>query len=311
MELARLDPFTRRHHGLITRSAFRAAGFSDRSWYRALDVGLFELVHRNVARMIGTEHTREQAICAAVLTAGAGAIASHRSAAHLWGIPRPDDDPIDVLLVHRSREAVVDGAFVHRPRDHKDLTPARRVNIPTTNILRTLCDLGAVDAPAVTGAVGHVVTTGLASPAALRAAIDRHARRGRPGVPALRDALDDWVIDGKPVDSLLEKTMTRLLRRFGLPPAEFHPIVGGYEVDFRITDSPIILECDGWSTHGRNRLQFERDRQRDVELTALGYVVLRFTYRALTTRPAKEAERIRRNVERWAPHLLGGIVAGR
>ena len=87
-----------------------------------------------------------------------------------------------------------------------------RTNIRTTNILRTLCDLGALDRAAVPGAVGHVVTTGLASPAALsRRPIDRHARRGRPGVPALRDALDEWVLDGKPVDSVLEPAMRRLL----------------------------------------------------------------------------------------------------
>ena len=129
-------------------------------------------------------------------------------------------------------------------------------------------------------------------------------------MPALRDALDDWVLDGKPVDSLLEPAMRLLLQRHGLPPAEFHPIIAGYEVDFRIIDSPIILECDGWSTHGLDRAQFEKDRTRDAELTALGHVVLRFTYRALIRRPDKEAERIRRNVSRWAPHLLGGILAG-
>lgn len=172
------------------------------------------------------------------------------------------------------------------------------------NILRTLCDLGALDAAAVPAAVGHVVTTGLANPAALRAAIIRHGRRGRPGVPALRDALDDWVLDGKPVDSVLEPAMRNLLWRHGLPPAEFHPVIAGYEVDFRILDSPLILECDGWSTHGLERAQFERDRERDAELAAIGLVVLRFTYRGIMQRPAKEAERIRRNVERWAPHLL-------
>ena len=198
---------------------------------------------------------------------------------------------------------------VHRPRDLKDLTPVLRTNIRATNILRTLCDLGALDAPAVPAAVGHVVTTGLASPAALRKAVDRHARRGRPGVPALRDALDDWVLDGKPVDSLLEPAMRRLLQRYGLPPAEFHAVIAGYEVDFWIADSPIILECDGWSTHGLDRVQFEKDRVRDAELAALGCVVLRFTYRALITRPGKEAERIRRNLVRWAPNLLLGAVS--
>ena len=260
--------------------------------------------------MIGSEPTTAQRICAAVMAAGRDAMASHRSAAFLWGIPRSECDVIDVLLPRRDREAKVAGTELHRPRDLKDLTPVLRSHIRTTNILRTLCDLGALDAAAVPAAVGHVVTTGLASPAALRKAVDRHARRGRSGVPALRDALDDWVLDGKPVDSLLEPAMRLLLQRHGLPPAEFHPIIAGYEVDFRIVNSPIILECDGWSTHGLDRAQFEKDRTRDAELTALGYVVLRFTYRALIRRPDKEAERIRRNVSRWAPHLLGGILAG-
>ena len=170
--------------------------------------------------------------------------------------------------------------------------------------MRTLCDLGALDAPAVNGAVGHVVSTALASPAALLAAVRRHGRRGRPGVPALRAALDEWVLDGKPVDSVLEPAMRRLLATHGLPPAEFHPRISRYEPDFLITGSPLILECDGWSTHGLRRDQFELDRVRDAELGALGYVVLRFTYRAIVTRPRQEADRIRRNLQRWAPHLL-------
>ena len=98
------------------------------------------------------------------------------------------------------------------------------------------------------------------------AAIARHSRRGRPGVPALRAALAEWVLDGKPVDSILEPAMRRLLADHGLPPAEFHPVIAGYEVDFRIIDSPIVLECDGWSTHGLDKVQFERDRTRDAEL---------------------------------------------
>jgi very-short-patch-repair endonuclease len=307
MDLTRLDQFARQHHSLVTRRAFMAAGYSERQWYRAIELGLIDLVHPKVARMIGSERTASQAICAAVLAAGRDAMASHRSAAFLWGIPRPEGEPIDVLLPRRSRRSDVGDFIVHRPRDLKDLTPVLRTGIRTTNILRTLCDLGAFDRQAVPAAVGHVVTTSLASAAALRKAVDRHSRRGRPGTPALRDALDDWVLDGKPVDSLLEPAMRRVLLRYGLPPAEFHAIVGGYEVDFRITDSPIVLECDGWTSHGLDRAQFEKDRARDAELTALGYVVIRFTYRMLIKRPHKVAGPIRRNVERWAPHLLGAF----
>ena len=239
-----------------------------------------------------------------VLAASPDAMAWHRAAARLWGIERPDNEQVDVLLPRRSCRASVDGAVVHRPRDQLDLSPTRREHVPVTNILRTLCDLGALDPAAVPGAVGHVVTSDLASPAALRAAVRRHGRRGRPAVPALRDGLDGWVPDGKPVDSILEPAMRRLLADHHLPRAEFHPVIGGYEVDFRIVDSPIILECDGWSTHGLQKSQFERDRSRVADLAALGHVVLRFTSRGIVKKPALEAERIRRNVARWAPHLL-------
>ena len=306
MELLRLDEYAQDHHGLITRAAAKNAGVSAATWYRALSQGLLEPVHQNVARMFGAERTTEQTIAAAVLAAGEGALASHRSAAYLWGIPRPEGEAPDVMLVRRTRRATVEGAHVHRPRDHLDLKPVLRQNIRTTSILRTLCDLGALDPAAVPGALGHVVTTQLASPVALRQAVGRHARRGRAGVPALRDALDEWVIDDKPVDSVLEPAMRKLIRANQLPAVEFHPIVGGYEVDFRFVGSNIVLECDGWESHGLNKRQFERDRTKDVELTALGNIVVRFTYRGITRRAAAEAERIRKVVHRWAPHLLLG-----
>ena len=308
MDLRPFQSFADQHHGLVTRAAARTAGISETNWYRALRSGSLEAVHRNVARMVGTPATREQQIAAAVLAAGTGALASHRSAAYLWGIPRPEHEPPDVMLVRRSRRATVDGACVHRPRDHLDLKRVLRQNIATTNILRTLCDLGALDPRSVPAAVGHVITNGLASPVALRRAVIRHSRRGRAGVPALRDALDEWVIDGKPVDSVLEPAMRKLVTTYKLPPVEFHPVVGGYEIDFRFIGSNILHECDGWETHGRNKHQFEKDRTRDTELVALGNIVVRFTYRGITRRAPREAERIRDVVRRWAPHLLGAVL---
>src|SRR5262245_53824967 len=117
MDISVLDGFASDHHSLVTRRAAGAVGVSARSWYRAIDHGLLEQLHPGVCRMFGAPSTPIQAIHAAVLAAGAGALASHRSAARLWGIPRPDDDPVDVILPRRTREAAVAGAAVHRPRD--------------------------------------------------------------------------------------------------------------------------------------------------------------------------------------------------
>ena len=304
MDLPSLETLAQDHHGLITRAGAKGRGVSRSAWYRGLAAGIIEPVHPGVARLVGTADTPEQRIAAAVLAAGKGAMASHRSAARLWGVPRPEDDPVDVMLPDRRREATLASVVVHRPRDRKDLSPVLRSGIRTSNVLRMLCDLGAVDPEAVPAAVGHVVTSGLASPVALRNAVDVHARRGRHGVPAFREALDEWVIDGKPVDSVLEPAMRRLRQAHRLPPMEFHAVICGYEVDFWIVASPVVLECDGWDTHGRNRAQFERDRIRDAHLATEGYITVRFTYRQLTQRPAHTADRIRGVVRRWAPELL-------
>ncbi|MGI8902939.1 MAG: DUF559 domain-containing protein [Solirubrobacteraceae bacterium] len=42
----------------------------------------------------------------------------------------------------------------------------------------------------------------------------------------------------------------------------------------------MVVETDGFAFHG-DRGAFERDRHRDVELTAAGFTVLRFTWRQL------------------------------
>ena len=52
----------------------------------------------------------------------------------------------------------------------------------------------------------------------------------------------------------------------------------GREVDFFWPDHDVIVETDGWRTHGHRRA-FEDDRARDAMLQAHGYTVVRFTWR--------------------------------
>ena len=130
------------------------------------------------------------------------------------------------------------------------LRPVWRLGIAATDPLRTLVDLGAVDPTGVDAALLRFVVDGFVTPRAVRAALVRHSQHGRHGIVALRDALDRWSLEDKPVDSDLEALMAEILDTFGLPKAEFHAHVGGYEVDFWFTDSNVVIECDGWSSHG-------------------------------------------------------------
>ena len=119
-------------------------------------------------------------------------------------------------------------------------------------------------------------------------------------MPALRDALADWMIDGKFLDSELERRMKRLVRQHRLPAVEFHPTVCGYEIDFRITGTAILLECDGWEFHDKHRHRFENDRRRRNELTAAGWIVVNFTWAMLTRQPQWVAAIILDAVRKWS-----------
>ena len=296
VDLERLDAFATAHHGVISREV---SGLSHSSWYRAITSGQLDQLHPGVARLRGTPDTPEQRIIAAVLAVGPGALASHRSAAHLWGIPRRDRDPVDVIITGRRRLPNLSGVVIHRPKDLQRLVPQRRSAIACTNILRTILDLGAVDPLAVSDAIGHALTNGLSTLGAFETTVIQHSEHGRAGIVALREAVAEWSIDRKPTDSTLERTMYRLIATHGLPAVEFHPVVRGNEVDFRVCGTPIILECDGWTYHGLERSTFERDRERDADLAADGWIVLRFTYRAITMRPKATADRIAAAIARW------------
>lgn len=58
-----------------------------------------------------------------------------------------------------------------------------------------------------------------------------------------------------PPDSTLETEMANFVAKYRLPPVVFHPIVAGYEVDFLVVDTTVVIECDGWATHGLQRDQ--------------------------------------------------------
>jgi very-short-patch-repair endonuclease len=96
--------------------------------------------------------------------------------------------------------------------------------------------------------------------------------------------------------------MRRLARPHGLPPplcnhvldAPDHP---GLEVDVYFATHGLVVETDGWETHGTRRA-FQDDRAKDAALTAAGYTVMRFTWRRLRDDPQTVADRIRAGCSR-------------
>ena len=233
---------------------------------------------------------------AALLAAGEGSLLSHLSAAWLWGAEVVGHDPVDLTVLDRRRGLRLHGVRLHRPLDLRGLRPVMNQKLAVTNPLRTALDVGAVAPPAVVASVVEtLVLRRHLSMSGLRRAMVAHARPGRRGVGALRIVLDDWRLGDVPPDSVLEVAMSRLLRTHRLPPARFHHVVRtanrAYELDFAIVEHRIGIEVDGWAHHGSRRA-FEADRERDAELVAAGWLVLRFTWHQVRERPSWVAERI-------------------
>ena len=129
-------------HGLVRREQLLRLGFTVRQIQYRLDTREWQSVHPGVYRSTVTPVTPEQRLLAACLAAGPRSVASHASAAWLWGLlDHSPDRPI--LSVPAAMHRQIRGVELHRPAD---LDPGRvsyRRGIPCTDPLRALVDLAA------------------------------------------------------------------------------------------------------------------------------------------------------------------------
>ncbi|HEX2038980.1 MAG TPA: DUF559 domain-containing protein [Acidimicrobiales bacterium] len=284
-------------HGLITREQALAAGLGEDAIDRWLACERLEPVHSRVYRVAGVPQTWEQDVMAAVMAADG--VASHRTAARLWGIH--DADEVEVT-VPRGRRCEAVGMVTHRSRDLTPKHVTRRLGIPVTNPMRTLVDLGAVvrsDA-AVADALERAVIARVCSVVAVERVLDDVARRGRRGAGVIRRVLDDRALGRARPDGLLEARFARVLRERNLPPPAFQHPVGRYRVDFAYPDLMIAIEVDGFEVHS-SPTAMQADVERQNHLVAAGWTVLRFTWRDVVRRPtwvARQVEQLLRQRQR-------------
>ena len=83
-------------------------------------------------------------------------------------------------------------------------------------------------------------------------------------------------------ESITESVVRFRLAMLGIDAQPQVQIRGVGRVDLLIGEA-LVIEVDGWEYHS-DRDQFELDRRRDARLSALGYRVLRFSYRQVFER---------------------------
>jgi hypothetical protein len=237
----------------------------------------------------GATLTWEAKLLGLVLSAGDGAVVSHRSAAALWGFDgfRPGTPELTVPRGWRFRR---EQAVVHESTDLERCGVRTRSGLPVTDPARTLLDLARrLSDERLTRAIESARRLGLTTWSELIATLAKHARCGRPGIRRLRRVIAAGVHREEITDSDFELLVMALLAEHGLPePVLHHAVVDSSgrrlaEVDLAYPELKIAVELDG-GDHQRRDV-FERDRPRQNSLVLDGWIVLRFTWDAFRDRP--------------------------
>lgn len=267
-------------HSLVTLTQLKDLGVTPEERRTRLERGQWAKADRTVIRITGTPVTWRSRVLAAVLGAGPGAVASHRTAAVLWGLDgiwRIEPE----ITVPRGRRYRRDGLIIHQSGDIDRVTPTVIDGIPTTLVARTLLDLGAVlPLKVVHLALDDARRRKLTNWNVLLNTLVVHARRGRDGVGTLRAILDEHFGEVVATDSGFERLVLIAVCDAGLPtPVLQHEVQVGrrqYRIDLAYPDPRVAIELDG-SVHLRKDV-WQADHARQNALVNAGWVVLRYTW---------------------------------
>src|SRR3954453_8761505 len=274
-------------HGVVGRAQLAAIGLSLDAIDHRVKRGRLQPLHRGVYAVGLRSLTRYGRWMAAVLAVGGGAMLSHRSAAALWGIRESSSSRIDITAPSERRRPGVTAHRAKLPADERD----EHHGIPVTTPPRTLLDLAAIlNEHQLARACERAEALRLGSPTSLAELVERYPRR--PGTPNLKRLIEEGRIVPTTTRSDLERRFLTFLDANELPRPLVNESVDPYTPDFRWTDHRLIVELDGFETHG-TREAFERDRARDPALTAQGSRVARITKRQLDQTPDQLADQIR------------------
>jgi len=280
MRYERWMTLARRQAGVLTRAQCTAAGLSGGQIDRLIERGALLSVWPGVLRVRAVPMRQDTTLWQAVLATRGRLMAA--SALYVWGLL--DELPPTIEIAVGPDRRVTPPAGVKLRRVAVPATDcAIRDGLPVTTRTRSAIDFLAYGPMAETVPFAdRAFAQGWVS----RAAIERRLNRPVTGNAALRRILRQ-VADGAAAES--ERRLHRLLRGAGISGwVANHPVhFDGRllaRIDVAFVRQLLAIEVDGFAYHSA-RGRFQRDRQRQNTLVALGWTVLRFTWSDLHDRP--------------------------
>ena len=287
-----------KQYGIFTRANAHGAGLSNRQLRSRVAKGVIEQVALHTFRVGGCPPSWRQQVMAACLAAGAGAAASHRTAAALHSYDGFKPGVVEITVPQGRRDFAMDGVIVHSSSywGKEDITEID--GIPVSTPERTLCMLAAVCSD---DALESALDSAERDRTVVRSdVVEVHAdvrERGRNGVAAINRILRRRAeLAGIP-HSVLERRMLNLLDRSGiaLPACQVpvrRPDGKLAHLDFAYRDLGLGIEVDGNIAHATPK-QRASDNARANALLLRDIRIIRFTYDEVTREPEMVAATVR------------------
>jgi hypothetical protein len=262
--------------GVIAWRQLRGCGVTPSMAHRWRIDGKLHVIHTAVYALGHPSVSIEGRLVAALLHAGQDAVLSHAAAAWWWGLISHEPKAVDVSTQSWARSCP--GVVVHHPR-RIDRTRQRR--FPITSIPQTLLDYAATAGlTEVRQALANADYQRLLDVQAVQLLLGQ----GRAGTATLRTALERHQPRLARTRSQLEVVFIPFCESGGIPLPEINVRVGAWPVDALWREERLVVELDGYRNHS-TRGQMERDRQKDLELRAAGFLVIRYTWDQVVHQP--------------------------
>jgi very-short-patch-repair endonuclease len=278
-------------HGVVSTKQLESFGYARSTIADWAKAGRLHRLHRGVYA-VGHEDLSWEGRCMGAVLACAPAVASHWTAAWLWGLLRSRPSAFHLTAPsrrHRRREFRVHFAALAV----EDVAEVEE--IPVTSLERTHLDIAAVAPERVPRMLERSEELNAFDLRSFEALLRRSTPH--PGYGPLRQALRVYRPESAILRSNLEKRFRALVRASSLPRPSHNFIVGPYELDCYWPEHRFCVELDTYGTHGSRR-SFHADRKRQRELRRLGVEVERVTDLQLEEEPEQVLAAVKESLER-------------
>ena len=281
-------------HGVVTFQQLRRRGMTPKAIRHLTGSGQWRPGGRGVLVRNGSPCTPHQQLLIAVLDVDHRAVASHDSAAWLWGLAGFRPTPAHVSVCRFSATSSDPTTRLHMVRSLPRSWTTQHLGVPVVRPELLALQLFAIKPKRAAHLADRLWSDGLLSGGSIAALLSQLGERGRNGTAGLRIFLNERGIGYVPPASNLESRLNELLALWDISvrrQVDLGEAVWGGRVDFVCDAAPVVVEAQSEKYHS-SLSDRAADERRGQRLETAGFTVVEVWDTDIFHRPTDAIRRI-------------------